>query len=242
MGSSPLLQCQEFVDARQKAWCIHCGRWISDIEINRDHVPSKSILLKPYPPNLPVIQVCKECNQGFSLDEEYFVAFLGSVLAGSTDPARQQNITAARILTRNPKLKTRIDRARVEFRTLGGTTRVFWKPEPERVSRVIVKNARGHVFFEYGEPMLHTPEHIGSVPLECLTREQIMDFENVDNGSAWPEVGSRMMTRVMTGQDLEDGWVIVQDGVYRYAIARAEGILVRTVLFEYLATEVYWNY
>ena len=30
--------------------------------------------------------------------------------------------------------------------------------------------------------------------------------------AGWPEVGSRMMTLVIMGQDLRGGWVIVQDG------------------------------
>ena len=50
-----------------------------------------------------------------------------------------------------------------------------------------------------------------------------------------------MMTRVMTGQDLCDGWVVVQDDVYRYGVAQCGVMLVRSVLFEYLATEVYWG-
>jgi hypothetical protein len=68
-----------------------------------------------------------------------------------------------------------------------------------------------------------------------------MEFESIDNGLLWPEVGSRMMTRVITGQDLSNGWVIVQEGVYRYAVVQQGGILVRSVLREYLATEVYWD-
>jgi hypothetical protein len=33
-------------------------------------------------------------------------------------------------------------------------------------------------------------------------------------GSCFPEVGSRMMmTRILTGQDIEDGWINVQKGV-----------------------------
>ena len=59
--------------------------------------------------------------------------------------------------------------------------------------------------------------------------------------AGWPEVGSRMMTRVLTGQDMHDGWVIVQDGVYRFRLQQRSGIVVRSVLFEYLATEVYWT-
>lgn len=37
---------EEFVDERLKAWCIHCGSAIADVESNRDHVPTKSLLTK----------------------------------------------------------------------------------------------------------------------------------------------------------------------------------------------------
>ena len=30
---------EEFVDERQKSWCIHCGSGIEDVATNRDHVP-----------------------------------------------------------------------------------------------------------------------------------------------------------------------------------------------------------
>jgi hypothetical protein len=50
-----------------------------------------------------------------------------------------------------------------------------------------------------------------------------------------------MMTRVVRGQDLSRGWVIVQDGVYRYALEQQGIMLVKSVLFEYLATEVHWD-
>jgi hypothetical protein len=234
-------QIEEFADERQKAWCIHCGEWIAGLETNRDHVPSKCLLQEPYPAKLPFVQVCKACNEGFSLDEEYVVAFLGSVVVGSTDPDRQCNPKAARILRRSPKLRARIDRAKTEYKTLIGETRFIWKPESDRVNRVVLKNARGHAFYEYGEPMLSEPEYVRYAPLESMTRSQRDEFENMEFGLGWPEVGSRMMTRVMTGQDLSGAWVIVQEGVYRYAVAQAGIMLVRTVLFEYLATEVYWE-
>ena len=35
---------EDFTDERLKAWCIHCGGVIADIESNRDHVPTKSLL------------------------------------------------------------------------------------------------------------------------------------------------------------------------------------------------------
>jgi hypothetical protein len=234
-------QISEFVDERQKSWCIHCGGWIAALDTNRDHVPSKSLLQKPYPANLPVVEVCTTCNGGFSFDEEYLVAFLGAVLAGTTDPDRQTNPNAEAILRRNERLRARIDRAKREYKTYGGETRLVWAPEQDRVVRVLVKNARGHAFYEIGEPMLREPARIWMAPLETLTPEQRSEFETIDQGGMWPEVGSRMLTRVLTGQDLSNGWVISQDGIYRYAVAQVGAMLVRTVLHEYLATEVYWD-
>ena len=34
----------EFVDERQKSWCIQRGAWIGSAETNKDHVPSKVLL------------------------------------------------------------------------------------------------------------------------------------------------------------------------------------------------------
>ena len=229
----------EFVDERQKSWCIHCGKFLVDLKTNRDHVPTKTLLHEPYPENLPVVKICIECNEGFSKDEQYFVAFLGSVISGSTEPDSQSNPSARRTLQRNEKLKSRIERAKQEYRTPDGEMHLIWKPEQERVDRVIVKNARGHAFFEYGEPMLEVPTHVGSWPLVSFTVVERENFENIPSDGLWPEVGSRMMTRVMTGQDLDGSWVIVQEGVYRYAVVQfGGGFLVRSVISEYLATEV----
>ncbi len=99
---------EEFVDERHKGWCVHCGSGIDGAVSNRDHVPSKGLLKEPHSPNLPFILVCKACNEGFSLDEEYFVAFLGCVLSGTTDPERQQDPRVQRTLSRSPALRSRI--------------------------------------------------------------------------------------------------------------------------------------
>lgn len=232
---------EEFVDERQKSWCIHCGGWIIELETNRDHVPSKSLLQKPYPPNLPIVQICKTCNEGFSLDEEYLCAFLASVLTGSTDPDHQSNPQTERILRRNKKLRARIDRSKTQNETLFGETQILWTPEWNRINRVVIKNARGHAFYEHGEPMMSEPAHVRTVPLESFTSQQLINFENIDYGNGWPEVGSRMMTRMITGKDILGAWIVVQDGVYRYCAAHQGEMLVRTVLYEYLATEVYWS-
>ena len=137
-------------------------------------------------------------------------------------------------------------RSKTEYRTVGGKGKIqcVWKPEWNRIKRIVVKNARGHAFYEYGEPMLSAPEYVGMTPIETLTPPEREEFENfrptADTG-VFPELGSRMMTRMMTGQDLCDGWVIVQEDVYRYSVAQCAVMRVRSVLFEYLATEVYWS-
>ena len=49
-----------------------------------------------------------------------------------------------------------------------------------------------------------------------------------------------MMTRVLTGEDMDSGWVVVQEGTYRYVVQQTGGLRVRSILSEYLATEVQW--
>jgi len=232
---------EELVDERNKSWCIYCGGWINDGQTNVDHIPSKVLLLKPFPPNLPVITVHKSCNEGFSLDEEYLFLFLSSLLSGTTEPAEQVFPKAGRALKRNSRLRAQIERSKKVQEDLFGEAQIIWQPEWGRISRVVQKNACGHAFYEYGEPMLEKADHIQISPLVSLTPEQKQLFEDGSHMAGWPEVGSRMMTRVMTGQDLKKGWVVVQEGVYRYTVTQHNGMTVRTVLHEYLATEVVWD-
>jgi hypothetical protein len=147
-------EIEEFVDERNKSWCIHCGAWLTDVTTNEDHVPSKSLLRKPRPHHLPIVRVCSSCNSSFSKDEQYFVAFIQSVLLGSTDPSMHENSSAARALSESTKLRERIERSKIVYRTRGGDTRLVWKPEIDRIDRVILKNARGHAYFEFGDPYI----------------------------------------------------------------------------------------
>ena len=162
----------EYTDHRQKSWCIHCGTWIETVPTNRDHVPSKTLLERPYPDNLPVTQIYRSCNVSFSADEEYLTALLSVVRSGSTDPAAQASPRASGILRPSPKLRYRLDAAKREYRTNGGETKTVWAPEEDRVRRVIVKNARGHAFYESGEPMLEAPDDVGFLPIEAMTAAQ----------------------------------------------------------------------
>ncbi|WP_313553199.1 hypothetical protein [Brevundimonas sp.] len=226
----------DFSDERQKAWCIHCGATLTDANSNRDHAPTKSFLDRPFPHHVPQVPVCSACNNGFSLDEAYVASFLSCVISESTEPDRQRIASASRLLTKSPALRARIEQSR----TVSADGILCWTPERERFERIVVKNARGHAFFELGEPMREDPVAVAAVPLETLTAPMRSHFEAAD-WHVWPEVGCRMMSRLATGVGLDKGWVVVQPGVYRYAVIQDGGIVVKSVIRDYLATETRWD-
>ncbi|MGK6312636.1 hypothetical protein [Neorhizobium sp. DT-125] len=236
---------EEFVDDRQKSWCIHCTKWLGELETTEDHVPTKSLLVKPRPHHLPVVTICRDCNNGFSLDEQYAVTFLSCVLAGSTDPEKQRNASAARALTKGAALRAMIDRTKREFPTADGGTRFVWQPDMDRINRVVLRNARGHAYFEYGDPKMEAPLHVWARPLESMSEYERAEFEGLSDAGGlapWPEVGSRMMTRIAADLDRDRNWNVVQGGTYRYTIDESRGLRVRSVIWEYLATEVHWEH
>ena len=51
--------------------CIYCG---STENLTDEHIPPKNIFPKPRPNNIQLVTVpaCKECNRGYSKDDEYF--------------------------------------------------------------------------------------------------------------------------------------------------------------------------
>lgn len=233
----------DYADQRHKAWCIHCGAVLAEATTNRDHVPSKSLLERPYPAELPTVEICVSCNSSFSLDEEYFVAFLGSVLSGTADPSGQMSEKAEAALSGNRRLQEHIESSLQIVEDEHGNPRVSFIPDLDRIRKVVVKNARGHVIFEHGRPADGEPANVAIVPLEHLNDEARRIFETIDYGPGWPEVGSRLMSRLASGDDMRsDGWVVVQPDVYRFAVMdQGDRFVVRTVIREYLATEVIWD-
>ena len=56
-----------FVDERLIGMCSYCGREPE----TRDHVPSRILLDDPFPPNLPVVEACRTCNESFYVVVQY---------------------------------------------------------------------------------------------------------------------------------------------------------------------------
>ena len=230
---------------------MHCGTDLSSLnspETTQEHVPSKCLLRKPYPAKRVTIDACRECNKSFSLNEEYLKGLLWTVLAGSTDPGKQKTPEVARMLKRSAGLRERIENSRTERTTLFGEQEIVFTPEMERVKRVVIKNARGHALYELDRGMSFEADDFFAIPLQILTPEQRDEFETPGGTGellGWSEVGTRLFQRQCgTAQsDMIGPWVIVQNGVYRYAVVDREddGLLVQSVIQEYLATSVYWS-
>ena len=121
----------------------------------------------------------------------------------------------------------------------------MWIPEDARVNDVIVKNAVGHVFCGLNGMRLSNPARVWAKPVEAMSALERAEFESVGAAEGcvgWPEVGSQSLERkVRSLLAVGSPWIVVQEEIYRYKVVRAAGVFVRSVLWEYLATEVYWG-
>ena len=234
---------KDYSDARNRGFCIHCGVGLDSRNATKDHVPSKCLLDRPLPDNPPAVTICAECNESFSRDEEYLCVLLAAVISGDANPDPSVFPSAAASIKHSSGLRERITRAQRHQLPLFGEAEILWEAELDRVNRVIVKNARGHALHELSEPVAGLPSRIACQPVNLLTVEQRSAFERISLGSLWPEVGSRMMQRVAGVAPLANGWIEVQEGVYRYAVVQdPDGVLVRTLIRDHLATEVAWEF
>jgi len=232
-------QIRTWSDERLAGVCPYCGGRGN----SRDHVPSRVLLDKPYPENLPTVLACRACNQGFSLDEEYVAGFLEMVINGADGPDARTKIV--RSLDRGTALEARLMQA---LRTDGHE--VWLEAESDRIDRVVLKLARGHVMHELSELRLEAPISLRCAPVTTLPPARRAAFEELPPSHLWPEIGSRSFTRIVRSiADPDRGtlpasspWLTVQPGRYRYSTAVVpRGLVVRMVLREHLAWEVAWS-
>jgi len=122
--------------------CIYCGRAAD----TSDHVPPRLLLRQPYPVPMTTVPSCRACNQGASLDEEYFRVVLAQVgvSAHLSDMVAPGGVVD-RALTRSVRLSQRIEGAL----TVAPGGRVMIAPEHERINRVLGKIAHGLFVVRY---------------------------------------------------------------------------------------------
>lgn len=240
-------QLTSFADRRLLQGCVYCGAPNAG---TRDHVPSRVLLDPPLPTNLPVVPSCLACNNGFSRDEEYFACLIECVIGGTTDPEKIAREGVASSLRRSVKLRTLLESQR---RTFDG--HVVFEPTVGRVETVIRKLAIGHAAYELEHSNLGAPTALWYGPVALMSAEQRQHFDAPQIVDLFGEVGSRGMQRMVVTHvaavDQEgdtrsfdfliNEWVDVQEGSYRYFAAEGpNGVLVRFVIAEYLAAEVWW--
>lgn len=224
-----------YADQRFNGQCVYCGA----APETREHVPPKVFLDRPYPENLPIVEACAECNNGFSIDEEYMASLLDCTISGTVDPDLIQRENIKRTLKKRPALALRLQNA---IKT--NEDDIMFDVEFERINNVVQKIAIGHVLFELNLLLSETPKVTVS-PFATLSEDQIHNFENIDfmMPNVLPEMGSRSMQRLIIAEDkvYNEGWITVQADRYRYTVIQSERVEVRMVFSEYLACQVAWE-
>lgn len=226
-------QVPNYGDVRTLAFCAFCCGPTG----TRDHCPSRVFLDAPLPENLPVVPACAACNSGFSSDEEYLACLVACVVVGTTDPEAVEREKIRRILNEKPALRASIEQSKT---VVDG--QVIFMPDTARARKVLVKLAQGHALYELHESCARDPDYFRMLPLTLMGRAERERFEIPEVSSSWPEVGSRAMQRLVVGGDCSPtGWIVVQEGRYRYNASLGEGMEVRLVIGEYLACHACWD-
>lgn len=227
-----------FVDERLKGICVYCGGPPETV----DHVPARVFLDDPLPENLPVVEACRECNGGFSLDEEYLACLLECVMAGTTETEGLAREKVKRALSRNPRLTAQLEACRWN----DPFGRPWWRPDEARVRNVVLKLAKGHAAYELSEFWHDEPDVFSVRAIPAMSEAERQGFDTIGGGiqRLWPELGSRAFLRAW-GKPVPPArvgaWLIVQPGRYRYLVDWQTGIDARMVIGEYLACRVVWS-
>ena len=166
----------------------------------RDHVPPRCLLEKPFPPGLLTVPSCHDCNNGFSLDEQYLQIVLAHI---SFEPHLMEKVdeggSVDRALARAPALDERI----AQSLEVAGDGRVLFKPETERILSIAEKIAIGLYICRYGR----------QVNLDMFSAVAILGpSDPIPQSIAaashyWPGIRRKR-------------WLTVQKGVFSYLFAR----------------------
>lgn len=223
-------QIRTLSDERLDGFCSYCGKKPE----TRDHVPSKVLLDKPFPENLPIVPACKKCNEDLSLDEEYFACLIECILCGTTEIDKLKREKIRKILSKKPKLHLRLSKAQKQI-----DGNISFETEETRIRNVILKLARGHVKYENSEINLESPSFYSVKPLVSMNKEEMEDYFLLENNTLLPEIGSRSFQRgIQRNGNFSTNWIVVQENNYRYFYT---DLTVKFIIWEYLACEVGWN-
>jgi len=133
---------RKFLVIRRPLTCVYCGR----PGTTKDHVVPRCLLEKPFPPNLLTVPSCKKCNEGYSKDEEYFLAVMAQTgFVPSLERKVEKGGVVDRMLERSLGLDTHFkNTARIAE---GGGVAIV--PDEIRIANVTRKVAFGLYWHRY---------------------------------------------------------------------------------------------
>lgn len=199
----------------------------------RDHVPPRVFLDDPFPTNLAVVPCCRRCNEATSADEEYLACLLEVAACGTSDVGGLERISIGRTLAARPPLLARLAAAL-------DPSEASVDVEHDRVRRVVEKVGRGLWTFETAAGSDEATTRSAYAPIGECDASMIEAFEALAPLDLLPEVGSRLMLRVIEEWGLQNLWQVVQPRRFAYAIeAGSAEPCVKMVFRDYLACVVY---
>jgi len=228
--------------------CIYC----SSESLTREHAPSKTLLKKPFPDNLPTVPSCEKCNNSFSKDELYtavFIELLKNAHYKEIYPLDQ--ITQDRITKRKEGME-----AKFIFDSLVTPTNY----KDIRIERVLEKLAVCHAVYELSEGY-HSISWSGKAKslaysflpdMSDAMINEMNEFIFMDN-RILPEIGSiaynhiciieyslqNQAGEIIHIKNLMLDWTEIQAGQYRYiCYLEPPEIHVVIVIGEYLYAHI----
>ncbi|MFQ3200673.1 MAG: hypothetical protein ACI9SK_001400 [Zhongshania sp.] len=129
-------------------------------------LPFTNIFGHALPGDLPVVPASSECNNRFSIDEEYLACLIACALAGTTNRENIERPSIQKSLQHSTALRERLEQARNK-----DDGQVVYVPKIARVNNVITKLAQGHALFELHESRPTQPDTVWAAPLELLAEE-----------------------------------------------------------------------
>lgn len=227
------------------AECIYCGKESR----TREHVPSKTFLIEPFPENLPTLPACLTCNNSFSNDE-FAVSLLVQSLKKDyykEEYTLSSKVNSQLINERNNKLVSNINETIMEK---------DFKLFQNAIVKILTKLAIGHSVWELSEGYFDSYEEafeLDNIRLSYNLYSFMSDIEVKQFLSYFditeeylPELGSRIYSKILISesngiapQRILVDWVTVQPAEYIYTCYQfEEHIIVKMVISSFLFAEV----
>ena len=222
------------IDDPGQGRCFHCAQKFASEAMIAMRIPADGIASDARRGSIVRVSMCRSCAMRVSGDDAYLSMFLKQGIANVPELERDRPRDGEiGVFTHEEQL--------LVSAAYDGLPRFISNPQYERILAVIVKNARAHVLAELGRVMPGWPDAMLVKTLPNASLAWIDSFLKIDHTQTWPQAGSRLMVRMFTGENMQSGWIIVAPDSYAYTVFENGGVTVRSIIKEYLLTEISWG-